>query len=311
MKKRKERIKKTAENKGITLVALVITIIIIIILATVTINLSFGDNGLIKQAELASDLTANSTAYETQAISNLVAYMNEEFGNLGETEEPETPPDPEYPTIEEVLHEGDHVYYQDGTGATRECVVLYGPENSNYSSYGIQIITMETVEDVTLGPDDPTVTGSTYFDRGRESYNNAISRLNNATSKYLNTTYASRVRCVGSVPNIPSYDEAGMFTSSYSYMSSYNGLLKNTDNNYLTDWNQMNSVNTHNISKAYWLTSRNVNSDSTRTYFYVRYVNSSGNLGNHNVCNVDSRRPFWRWRGITWPSSSIYFKART
>ena len=90
MKKKKtetnteKRIQETSktmakQEKGITLVALVITIIIIIILATVTINLSFGDNGLIKQAELAKDLTVNSTEHETQAMSNLVAYMKEEF----------------------------------------------------------------------------------------------------------------------------------------------------------------------------------------------------------------------------------------
>ena len=65
------------EARGITLVALVITIIIIIILATITINMAFGDNGLIKQAEIARDLTANSTEYETQATANLMEYMNE------------------------------------------------------------------------------------------------------------------------------------------------------------------------------------------------------------------------------------------
>ena len=47
------------QNKGITLVALVITIIIIIILATITMNMAFGDNGLIKQAQLAKDMAAN------------------------------------------------------------------------------------------------------------------------------------------------------------------------------------------------------------------------------------------------------------
>ena len=34
--------------KGITLIALVITIVILIILATVTINVAFGDGGLIQ-----------------------------------------------------------------------------------------------------------------------------------------------------------------------------------------------------------------------------------------------------------------------
>ena len=81
-------------QKGITLVALVITIIIIIILATVTINMAFGDNGLIKQAELARDLTSNSTAYEEQSTANLVAYMNEILGESGEIENPPTPQEP-------------------------------------------------------------------------------------------------------------------------------------------------------------------------------------------------------------------------
>ena len=40
----KERIEK---NRGITLVALVITIVILIILATAAINFAFGNNGLI------------------------------------------------------------------------------------------------------------------------------------------------------------------------------------------------------------------------------------------------------------------------
>ena len=43
-------------QKGVTLVALVITIIVIIILSTVTIDLAFGNNGLIKRAQLAKDM---------------------------------------------------------------------------------------------------------------------------------------------------------------------------------------------------------------------------------------------------------------
>ena len=41
--------KLASQARGITLVALVITIIIIIILATVTINMAFGDDGIIKE----------------------------------------------------------------------------------------------------------------------------------------------------------------------------------------------------------------------------------------------------------------------
>ena len=62
---------------GITLLALVITIVIIIILATVTINMAFGDGGLLSQAEQAKDMTANSISGEGAGINSLMAeYAN-------------------------------------------------------------------------------------------------------------------------------------------------------------------------------------------------------------------------------------------
>ena len=42
-------------NKGITLIALVITIIILLILAAVAIQLALGDNGLITRAQSAQE----------------------------------------------------------------------------------------------------------------------------------------------------------------------------------------------------------------------------------------------------------------
>ena len=93
-KKRKEKGRKIKkQNKGITLVALVITIIIIIILATVTINMAFGDNGLIKQAELAKDMTANSTVAEQEGMNSLM----DEYANLL-AEDSEIPVEPTIPT---------------------------------------------------------------------------------------------------------------------------------------------------------------------------------------------------------------------
>lgn len=65
------------ERKGITIIALIITIIIILILATVTINMAFGENGLINQAQLAKDLTENSIESDAQSMLNLASYMNE------------------------------------------------------------------------------------------------------------------------------------------------------------------------------------------------------------------------------------------
>ena len=92
------------EARGITLVALVITIIIIIILATVTINMVFGDNGLIKRAELGKDLTVNSTEYETQSTLNLIGYVNEIIGNNEKFEESTTD--------RSELMTGDYINYE-------------------------------------------------------------------------------------------------------------------------------------------------------------------------------------------------------
>ena len=83
-----------SSNKGITLVALVITIIIIIIISTVAINFTFGEKGLIKRAEQAKDMYANDTAYTEGSILNVESYINsiyaEENSNSNSQNEPIT-----------------------------------------------------------------------------------------------------------------------------------------------------------------------------------------------------------------------------
>ena len=64
-------------ERGITLVALVITIVVLIILATVAISFAFGNNGLVKRAEDAKDFYANDTKYTDQSIVNVQHYIND------------------------------------------------------------------------------------------------------------------------------------------------------------------------------------------------------------------------------------------
>lgn len=52
------------KNKGITLIALVITIIILLILAGITINQLTGENGLFARAKEATEKTKIETARE-------------------------------------------------------------------------------------------------------------------------------------------------------------------------------------------------------------------------------------------------------
>ena len=78
------------KDKGITLVALVITIVILIILATITVKFAFGENGLIGKAESAVLMTEFSTYKEemnifstTKKLENM-DYTNESL-NAGST----------------------------------------------------------------------------------------------------------------------------------------------------------------------------------------------------------------------------------
>lgn len=64
-------------QKGITLVALVVTIIVLIILAGVSISLLFGQYGIVTRAQDASKQQTNSTAYEEQSLINAEHYINE------------------------------------------------------------------------------------------------------------------------------------------------------------------------------------------------------------------------------------------
>ena len=91
---RMESMLKYKSEQGITLVALVITVIIIIILSTVTINMAFGDNGLITQAQKAKDMTANSIVAEQEGMNSV---MSEYLNVMGEDSEIPAPEPPDIP----------------------------------------------------------------------------------------------------------------------------------------------------------------------------------------------------------------------
>ena len=258
------------KERGITLIALVITIVILIILATVAINAVFKDGGLIDQAEKAKDLYNNSAKDEETAMSNLAQQLNELWSEEGGS----GPEEPTPPTVEEKLKAGDYVTYPSPSGDIA-CRVLY----DSSSGYGVQLITSDTVTDsYILGT-------SGDFDGNKTLYNKVINTLNSAVSSYNNSTY-STVRCVGSVRNNPSQDSEGYHTTQFG--SDYDGQFKDTDTNYETDYNQMETLGIRNIGKSYWLASRNVNSTSEESNFHVRGVGSSGSLGNATLCRVYS-----------------------
>ena len=261
-------------QRGITLVALVVTIIILIILAGVSINMVVGDNGIITQAQRAARETANVTIASEERMNALVEEMNQYMS--GNDEEAEI-------TIND-LQAGDYIKYDTGVEGVGviTCRVLYPVD----SEYGLQIISDKNVKTVTLG-------GNT-FEEARISYNNAIQTLNNEAERYINTKYATDARCVGSVPTVENSifidknsETAGPTELQFLYNGSTSIDCKGTDYNYIVDERQMKNLELWTIGEnSYWLASRTVSSDSSYCYFYVCGVYATGNLFNSHLCYV-------------------------
>ena len=82
------------KNKGITLVALVVTIVVLLILAGLSINLVLGDNGIVKKAQDAKTKSAEASENDLKGMNGLIEQMESTLngsGNGGKTE-PETVP---------------------------------------------------------------------------------------------------------------------------------------------------------------------------------------------------------------------------
>lgn len=74
MKNRNERL--TKNEKGITLIALVVTIVVLLILAGVTIVTLFGESGIITKAQKAKQETENGVTNDLAGIEDIEDFLN-------------------------------------------------------------------------------------------------------------------------------------------------------------------------------------------------------------------------------------------
>ncbi|MNS98484.1 hypothetical protein D3C72_1328530 [compost metagenome] len=73
------------KNKGITLIALIITIIILLILATISISMITGENGILSKAKTASEQTKLTQEEEENRLSSLNTYIDNTITSRGDT----------------------------------------------------------------------------------------------------------------------------------------------------------------------------------------------------------------------------------
>ena len=77
--------KRYEEEKGITLVALVVTIVVLLILAGVSINLVLGNNGIIAKAKDAETKSAEASQNDLKGMNGLVSEMEGALAGNGST----------------------------------------------------------------------------------------------------------------------------------------------------------------------------------------------------------------------------------
>ena len=92
-------IKSVNKNeRGITLLSLIITVVIMIILAAVTINVTLGDGGIIDQAKTAAEKTQQAAQSEQEQLASL----EQELANILAEDSEITPPEPSEPEIGDI-----------------------------------------------------------------------------------------------------------------------------------------------------------------------------------------------------------------
>ena len=128
MKNQKEKLK---QNKGITLIALVITIIVLLILAGVSIAMLTGENGILSQATKAKEETEKAQANEALILDEYNKFLNNAIGGTaggGTT--------PEEPEDEGFFEENGTINGGEGTAMNPTIPEGFKPVNENGAEWG-------------------------------------------------------------------------------------------------------------------------------------------------------------------------------
>ncbi len=301
-KSKYELFSKKANSKGITLIALIITIIVLLILAGVTVNLTLGENGIFRTAEMSGKNYMEAQNRELAGLADFENAINNIIGGTGSsgTDIPEIKDD----TLKGNAQPGDYVKYDTGISSVGDNGIVTFRVLYNDDTYGLQIISDKSIEIVPLAQEStgeiinetPLIKLSTW-EQGRDSYNNAIAILNQKAEYYAQSSpYALDGRCVGSVPtigadgkfNAKNTENVGPVQLQYSSAVEGANEMKEADTNYTIDKTKMEAVGISNTGEFYWLASRDVSSGSSYCYFYVRFVPASFPLYDSSLCNVDS-----------------------
>jgi hypothetical protein len=191
-------------NKGITLVALVVTIVVLLILAGVSINLVLGDNGIITKAKEAETKSAEARENDLKGMNSLIEQMESTLngsGNGGKTE-PETVP----------YLPSDDFHYDTSTSIDTGLVIKDGKENE----YVWVVVPRTTAVYKTTGLGKTTFTDADYTSIEKD--------LKDYTSIYVTESGYSDLY-------YPDDKNVGWFADETAYNNLKNSMLKSVYEN--------------------------------------------------------------------------------
>ena len=312
--------RKLREQKGITLVALIITMIIMLLLVGATITISL-NGGLFKTAKKAEENTQLAKEEELIVSNGTVNIGGEEteidqYGNSSV----------ETTLIPEELEEGDIIEYipvSNYKESSPYTVDLAGCTGSFYTDMGetVQWKVLSVLEDkIEIIPNAMSLEKITL--EGANGWNNSINALNsvcgaiygNTTSdKYIATAESITVedinKIVGYTPAVPKSYSASNYgtnnkfpieylkergeenpietTEGCGYAENLSITVEDT-NYYYSTAESMSGFNPKfenwvKLDDVYWLASRSANASRTSAAFRVRYINAPGGLNSDSL----------------------------
>ncbi len=144
-------------QKGITLVALVITIIVLLILAGVSISLVLGNNGVLTQASEAVITNEKATVKQDMdmafADANMEYTTKQSMGTLGDTEDLATILATKVANNASI---GEASVKTGGTEGSKTMTVEYDTSTNRRYTVTIQVVTEGTTSAGTVTVGDPT-----------------------------------------------------------------------------------------------------------------------------------------------------------
>ena len=282
------------KDRGITLVALVITIIILLILATISIQ-SLTNTGLFQKAQEAKEKTKNATENQAKTLNEYEDELNKYVSGTTPTQK-----------LADKVKVGDYVTYAPDALDSNAVSILKANLNT-YSGKSDSTINPEIKRDdlkwrvldvqngqVRLISETPTTSKIELY--GYNGYNNAVKLIDDACSTlYTNTKLANKVQNL-KIEDITKYmktqptEDTTPYSPTYKYYpeillkekeQTVNGTagteLGLSEQTEFINQTTKPKVNSWTLKKTFWRQSMNNTDSFTDSKYYELFINNGSN----------------------------------